>query len=151
MSTGPSPFMRKHTVGRLKTNPPKASAYARRKGKKRSAPKARRTGQAAPSWRTLGAARRLVFRSVAGTSITAGFDKGTRIDYAAAGGTLRITGPDLGKIAPHMPARPVSIDYGHAGGGGYSHKFGSKARATFNTTTREIRISGVRVKPFIEG
>lgn len=45
--------------------------------------------------------------------------------------------------------RPRSIEYVHAMGGRYVHKFESRARA--RVTSRGLVLTGISVKPFIEG
>ncbi len=152
----PSAFMRKHTVGVLRTNPPKASAFARQKMAKkfrrvkRSTRQTRR-GSIASGWITLGTAKRLVFRSVAGTRINCGFSAGTAIEFKRDGKAMRVRGRELWKLAAHMPAHPSSIEYVHAHSGTYKHFFGKNARLSFHHPTRELRITGPRVKSFIEG
>lgn len=45
--------------------------------------------------------------------------------------------------------RPRAIEYTHAMGGRYIHRFESRARA--RVTPRGLVLSGITVKPFIEG
>lgn len=45
--------------------------------------------------------------------------------------------------------RPRSIEYRHTQGGNYIHRFESRARA--RVTSRGLVLTGISVKPFIEG
>lgn len=149
--------MRRHTVGELRTNPPAASAYARRRAKKaakrkttrrRHASRGRNAQPGRNTWSRLGIARRFTFRHQAGARVAGSFAPGTVVEFAR--NIIRVRGPELGKLASHLPARALRLDYTHAQGGNYHHDFGAKARATFHHPG-ELRITGARIKPFIEG
>jgi hypothetical protein len=134
-SITPAEFVRRHTLARR--NPP-----ARRR-------------RAVPG-RVLGVLIELALPLPDGRECLIRGGDATQLVYAERARSLRVRDPGLTAVMERhgvrFPCRPRVLSYTHAhGGDDYTHDFERGAVARFNADRGEIVITGVAVKPFIEG
>lgn len=121
-------YLQKHTYkpSRRTSNPPKSASTSG----------------------VLGIAERLEFKGKDGATMAAKFDARTQI-VATAGGAA-IVGADVQGLKDHLPGTPIKIDYIHAAGGRYAHKFKRSTSVKLDEGGSRLLITGTQIKPFLE-